>query len=116
MFFVTLKKYRAAVAELATLSDELAYSQDIIAAKTRAFDELMEAAQDGLRELSRVTTELHTAKMEVAAARQSAASAGRNAQFTPEQLRTLLQLCHPDKHGGKESAVQITQHINSLRK
>jgi len=36
-------------------------------------------------------------------------------QFTEAQLRTLLQLCHPDKHGGKESAVLITQHINQLR-
>lgn len=37
-------------------------------------------------------------------------------QFSETQLRTLIQLCHPDKHGGKASAVEITQHINQLRR
>lgn len=36
-------------------------------------------------------------------------------QFTDEELRSLLQLVHPDKHGGKQSAVTMTQKINALR-
>lgn len=36
-------------------------------------------------------------------------------QFTDDELRSLLQLVHPDKHGGKESAVRLTQKINELR-
>lgn len=36
-------------------------------------------------------------------------------QFTDNELKSLLQLVHPDKHGGKESAKVITQKINSLR-
>lgn len=36
-------------------------------------------------------------------------------QFTQEELRSLLQLVHPDKHGGKASAVTLTQKINKLR-
>lgn len=36
-------------------------------------------------------------------------------QFTADELKTLLQLCHPDKHGGKESAVRITQKLLELR-
>lgn len=36
-------------------------------------------------------------------------------QFTDDELRSLLQLVHPDKHGGKESAVRLTQKINALR-
>lgn len=36
-------------------------------------------------------------------------------QFTAEELKTLLQLCHPDKHDGKESAKRITQKLLELR-
>lgn len=36
-------------------------------------------------------------------------------QFTDDDLRSLLQLVHPDKHGGKESAHRLTQKINGLR-
>ena len=36
-------------------------------------------------------------------------------QFTQDELRSLLQLVHPDKHGGKASAVTMTQKINKLR-
>lgn len=38
-----------------------------------------------------------------------------NGQFTDAELRSILQLVHPDKHGGKASAVAITQKINKLR-
>lgn len=37
-------------------------------------------------------------------------------QFTPEELRSLLQLVHPDRHDGKASAIAMTQKINDLRK
>lgn len=36
-------------------------------------------------------------------------------QFTAEELRELVQLCHPDKHGGKESANRLTVKLNALR-
>lgn len=36
-------------------------------------------------------------------------------QFTDSELRSLLQLVHPDKHDGKTSAVTLTQKINQLR-
>jgi hypothetical protein len=36
-------------------------------------------------------------------------------QFNDDELRSLLQLVHPDKHGGKQSAVVMTQKINGLR-
>lgn len=38
-----------------------------------------------------------------------------NSQFTDAELRSLLQLVHPDKHDGKQSAVTLTQKINQLR-
>lgn len=48
---------------------------------------------------------------------QTARMTGHEApsQFTDAELRSLLQLVHPDKHGGKESAVTLTQKINALR-
>lgn len=36
--------------------------------------------------------------------------------FTPEELKVLIGLCHPDKHGGKESANKITQKLLSMRR
>lgn len=35
--------------------------------------------------------------------------------FTPEELKVLIGLCHPDKHGGKESANKMTQKLLSMR-
>jgi hypothetical protein len=32
-----------------------------------------------------------------------------------DDLKTLITLCHPDKHGGKQSANDITQKLLSLR-
>lgn len=36
-------------------------------------------------------------------------------QFSDAELRSLLQLVHPDKHSGKQSAITMTQKINALR-
>lgn len=44
------------------------------------------------------------------------ATIGGKEHFTDDDLRSLLQLVHPDKHGGKASAVRLTQKINQLRK
>lgn len=39
-----------------------------------------------------------------------------NSEFSQEEIKTLIQLCHPDKHAGKESAKNITQKLLTLRK
>ena len=36
-------------------------------------------------------------------------------QFTDDELKQLIMLCHPDKHDGKRSAVEMTQKLNALR-
>lgn len=42
--------------------------------------------------------------------------AGTNGNpFTPEELKILIGLCHPDKHGGKESANKMTQKLLAMR-
>ncbi len=33
----------------------------------------------------------------------------------PDMLKVLIMLCHPDKHGGKESATRATQWLLSQR-
>ncbi len=36
-------------------------------------------------------------------------------QFTADEIRSLIQLVHPDKHGGKESAVRMTKKLLELK-
>jgi len=38
------------------------------------------------------------------------------AQFDRQRLRELLQLAHPDKHGGSALAVRVTQWLNDLKR
>lgn len=35
--------------------------------------------------------------------------------FSKQEIDVLIRLCHPDKHGGKQSAVEMTQKLLSLR-
>jgi phage-related protein len=37
-------------------------------------------------------------------------------QFTQEEIKRLLLLCHPDKHDGKQMAVELTQKLIKMRK
>lgn len=37
------------------------------------------------------------------------------AQFTPDELRSLIQLCHPDKHEGKPAATEMTAKLLKMR-
>ena len=37
-------------------------------------------------------------------------------QLTQDEIKKLLQLCHPDKHDGKQLAVDMTQRLLELRK
>lgn len=41
---------------------------------------------------------------------------GESAQLTQAEIRQLLQLCHPDKHDGKQLAVDMTHRLLQLRK
>lgn len=37
------------------------------------------------------------------------------AQFTEDEITKLIQLCHPDKHGGKPMATEMTQKLLALK-
>lgn len=38
-----------------------------------------------------------------------------SALLSKDDIRRLLQLCHPDKHDGKKIAVEMTQKLLSLK-
>lgn len=38
------------------------------------------------------------------------------AQFTQEEIATLIRLCHPDKHNNSTTSNNITQRLLQLRK
>ncbi len=40
----------------------------------------------------------------------------QNKQFNNKEIDTLIRLCHPDKHNGKDSATEITQKLLEIRK
>lgn len=46
----------------------------------------------------------------------AAKPAAAAATFDKARLRQLLQLCHPDRHGGAELATAVTTWLLSLRK
>lgn len=35
--------------------------------------------------------------------------------FTPDEIKTLVRLCHPDKHNGSKAANEITQKLLAMR-
>ena len=37
-------------------------------------------------------------------------------QLSDDEIKTLINLCHPDKHQQKQSAVDITQKLLAMRK
>lgn len=37
-------------------------------------------------------------------------------QLTEDEIKSLLNLCHPDKHDGKTAAVRMTQRLLEMRK
>jgi len=39
----------------------------------------------------------------------------KSSQFTRDDVDKLVRLCHPDRHGGKESAIEMTQKLLSMR-
>ncbi len=42
-------------------------------------------------------------------------SGSYNTQFDQDEIRTLVALCHPDKHGGKSSAQNMTKKLLAMR-
>ena len=36
-------------------------------------------------------------------------------QFSQEEIRKLISLCHPDKHDGRQIAIEMTQKLLQLK-
>lgn len=41
---------------------------------------------------------------------------GDSTQFSQDDIRRLLQLCHPDKHNSSTLSLDMTQKLNALKK
>ena len=39
----------------------------------------------------------------------------KNKEFNEEEIKILIQLCHPDKHNGKQIAIDITKKLLDIR-
>jgi len=40
---------------------------------------------------------------------------GESPEFTPEEIKDLISLCHPDRHKDNPKAVRLTQKLLNLR-
>lgn len=38
-----------------------------------------------------------------------------SSEFSPEEIKDLISLCHPDRHGDNPKAMRITQKLLNLR-
>lgn len=100
---------------LATWTGVTAHSNGITNAKYRR---QFEHQKLELLAAARINAKLRAerdALMELCVKYKRAAEAPKPTQFNKEQLTTLIQLCHPDKHGGRESANRMTQLLNDMR-
>ena len=100
---------------LATWTGVTAHSNSVTIAKyRRQFDH----QKDELRKAALINARLRAerdALMEMCVKYKRAAEDNKPAQFNKELLTTLIMLCHPDKHGGKESATRMTQVLIKLK-
>lgn len=88
--------------------------------KQAARNAIAKSANAKITELNKLRIENTALQNEVAKWQKIASMNARTAApaapaFSDAELRTLLQLVHPDKHGGKESAVRMTQKLNQMR-
>ena len=100
---------------LATWTGVTAHSNSVTIAKyRRQFDH----QKDELRQAALINKKLRAERdvlMDLCVKYKRAAEDNKPAQFNKEQLTVLIQLCHPDKHGGRESANRMTQLLNDMR-
>ena len=108
----TVKKHVAILTEsrkkqVSFLEERNKALQGDIEYRTATYRKLLERchhAERHIQALSQENTKLRALK------------SGGSSQFTQEQIKLLMGLVHPDKHGGKESATKMFQLLNGMRK
>lgn len=73
----------------------------------REYDQLLELACD-------INTRYENLQHEYREYRVYYKSNSTTHQFTDQELKSLLNLIHPDKHNGKQSATNMTQKVLRL--
>ena len=88
--FVSKSKYKQLEQDLENWISRYKYIRENWHESIKAYDEMKELRDDLLNKQKNV--------------------------FTKEEIQTLISLCHPDKHGGKGSANNITAKLLKIRK
>lgn len=78
--------------------------------------ELVESERDSLgRRVGIAVRSLHQSEREIERLRNALIAKPAPTVLSTEDIKRLISLCHPDKHGGKPMAVEMTQKLLSLR-
>lgn len=78
--------------------------------------ELAESERDTLgRRVSIAARLLHESEREVERLKNALLATPTPTVLSTGDIKRLISLCHPDKHGGKPMAVEMTQKLLSLR-
>lgn len=114
--FVRYSKYRKVVAEAATLADQLAEQTRFKLAYRQQAEKLVRIAEEQQRRIDNDTMVINSLRAQVARKKSDFnPPLPGTVNITQDQLRLIIALCHPDKHGGKESANTLTQQLLKLR-
>ena len=75
-------------------------------------------AGSGYEELRQMRAKIASLQLELSIEKASKAVFGTvgasNEQFNNAELRTIRSLCHPDKHGNRKAANEITSKLNEM--
>ena len=88
-------------------------------AKYQAMVEKFEHAADIAIELDRLLDAEkadHMHSLRLAKRALDRMEAAKTKQFTPAEVTRLIILCHPDRHGGKQMAVELTAKLLKLKR
>lgn len=83
--------------------------------RKRRFDELMEFAARLLDAKMRLHQHIDKLHAEISYLKQTRVTP-RSSEFSDEEIRALIRLCHPDRHNGSEAATRMTGRLLQLRR
>lgn len=107
--FTRTSKYKEAVRVGERLAHKLDEAQITASVYKRKFYDVLDEYNELIRRINKLGGEsfLRTGEVE----RDKPAQ-----QFTDEEIKVLISLCHPDRHGGKESATRMTTKLLQMRR
>lgn len=80
------------------------------------YDELVQIATYHREQYQKLLTKWNPLIEKINAKGGQAFLNGESQQFSQPEIRSLIKLCHPDKHGGSDEAHQITVKLLKMKK